>query len=58
MVLLQMPPLTARGVAAVWAALGLTLVALAWQVPLRLPASERGAVAIAGLLNVGGWMGF
>jgi len=58
MVLMQMPPLTARGVAAVWAALGLTLVALAWQVPLRLPASERGAVAIAGLLNVGGWMGF
>lgn len=53
----DLPPLTARSVTALLATCGLTLVASLVRVPLRLPASERGAVALAGLLNVGGWMG-
>ncbi|WP_235913711.1 DMT family transporter [Teichococcus coralli] len=57
LVLHDLPPLTARAVTALLATGGLTLVASLARVPLRLPASERGAVALAGLLNVGGWMG-
>jgi len=57
MVLLELPPLTARGTAALLAAAGLAAVAALMRVPLRPPETERGPLLLAGLLNVAGWMG-
>ncbi|MFC7609491.1 EamA family transporter [Teichococcus aestuarii] len=54
----ELPPLTARGLGGLLAALGLALLARALGWPLAVPASERRALLGFGLLNVSAWMGF
>ncbi|WP_219929667.1 DMT family transporter [Teichococcus aestuarii] len=57
-VIQELPPLTARGLGGLLAALGLALLARALGWPLAVPASERRALLGFGLLNVSAWMGF
>lgn len=56
-VLQELPPLTARGMAGLAAAVALALVAIALRLPLQVPRSERGPLLLAALLNYSAWMG-
>lgn len=55
--LLQLPPLFARGVAGVTSGLGFALIALALGQSLRIPRHLIGRVVAAAALNVFAWMG-
>lgn len=58
LVLQDLPPLAARGAAALLAAIGLALAARMARLPMAVPPSERGALVLAALLNFSAWMGF
>ena len=54
----ELPPLQARGVAGVAAGLGFALGAWAFGISLRVPAGLWLRLLLAALLNVTAWMGF
>jgi len=56
--MLELPPLFARGVAGLGAAAMFTLIALALRQELRIPAALRGRLLAASLVNISAWMGF
>ena len=58
LLLTELPPLQARGVAGVTAGLAFALGALAFGVPLRVPQGLWPRLLLASLLNVTAWMGF
>ncbi|MBP0492772.1 DMT family transporter [Pararoseomonas indoligenes] len=53
----EMPPLTARGLAGLLAALALAVYAMARGLPLVVPGRKWPALLAAALLNVTAWMG-
>ncbi|MFZ6764273.1 DMT family transporter [Pseudoroseomonas sp. WGS1072] len=56
-VLQDLPPLAARGSAALLAAAGLAIAAMLMRLPLRVPRGEWSSLALAALLNFSAWMG-
>jgi drug/metabolite transporter (DMT)-like permease len=55
--MLELPPLFARGVAGLTASVVFVLVALVLRQDLRVPAPLRGRLLTASLVNVSAWMG-
>lgn len=56
--MLELPPLFARGIAGLGAAAVFTLIALAMGQTLHVPRSLRGRLLLASLINISAWMGF